>query len=250
MIEAQDHSSLNETAEAVARQIVGVEHGAKRTIIWTPLAYPSGSLVGVRLTHDGSTYSITDMASAYEEARSVRASKSFGRHASHVAEGAGVGFIDRTFFLRGVRKEQLAGAIVALANCAHTAATLSVFKQAALDAREAEEKLFARLSRLFGKVEVHRPVVGVSGTEWDVDAVVNIGGQTALFEAVGVSKQSIYATVAKYHDIARLPQAPVRIAAVQNRRELGSMLGVLSQAATVIEEATPDETVVQFAKAA
>lgn len=244
-------SVIADTADAVARQIVGVEHGPRRSIIWTPLAYPSGSLVGVRLTNGGSTYAISDMASAYEEARTARAQKSFASHAANVAESAGVGFREGTFFLRGLTQGQLPGAVIALANSAHTAATLSVYRQSALDAREAEEKLFQRLSRLFGNsLEKHKPITGVSGTEWDVDAVNTIDGQTALFESVGSSKQSIYATVAKYHDIARLPHAPVRIAAVRDRRELGSMLGVLSQAANVIEDETPDATVVQFARAA
>jgi hypothetical protein len=244
------HSSLSETAEAVARQIVGIEHGAKRSLIWTPLSYPSGSLVGVRLTNGGDTYSIGDMAVAYEEARCQRAHKSFGRHATALAESAGVGFDGRSFFIRDLRADSLPGAVIALANCAHSAATMAVHRQAVLDAHEAEERLFARLQRLFGSVERRRPIMGISGTEWTVDAVVRIGDKTALFDAVGSSRQSIYATVAKYHDIARLPEPPVRVAAVHERAELGSMLGVLSQAANVIEDDTPDDTVIQFARAA
>lgn len=250
MISPAGNSTLADAAEAVARQIVGVENGPRRSVIWTPMAFPSGALVGVRLTNGGSTYSISDMAAGYEEARAIRAHRAFAHNAPLVAKSAGVGFSDRTFFLRDLTQNQLAGAVIALANSSHTAATLCSFKQAALDAKEAEERLIARLGRLFGRVEAHKLIVGASGTEWDVDAVVSLGEQTVLFESVGASKQSIYATVAKYHDIARLPKAPTRIASVSDRRALGSMLGVLSQAATVIEDGTPDSTVLQFARAA
>lgn len=248
MIAASD--TLRETAEAVARQIVGVDHTSKRSLIWTPLTYPSGSLVGVKLTNGGSHYSLSDMAVSYEETRNVRAQRAFNRHAPKLAEESGVDFDKRAFTLRGIGREQLPGAVIALANCAHSAVTLAVHKQTVLDAKEAERRLFDRLKRLFGLTEEHKIIKGASGTDWDVDAAVTVNGRQVLFEAVGTSKQSIYAAVAKYHDIARLPEAPVRIASVSKREELGSMLGVLSQAASVIETATPDDTVIRLAAAA
>lgn len=231
------------------RQLVGADHTQQRSLIWLPIIYPSGSLLGVRLTNGGDTYALSDMALSYEESRNVRAQRAFNRHAPLVAEAAGVAFEQRSFLLRGIRAEQLPGAVIALANCAHSAVTLAVHKQAAADAREAEQRLFERLVRMFGHAEQHRTVTGASGTPWDVDAVVKVGDREILFEAVGSAKQSIYATVAKYHDIARLPYPPLRIASVNHREELGSMLGVLSQAANVIESDTPDSTIRQLVAA-
>lgn len=242
--------ALSETVEIIARQLIGVEHGEKRCLIRTPLMYPSGSLVGVRITNGGPGYSVTDMAAGFEEARSIRAIKSFNRHAPIIAASSGIDFDTRSFFLRDVSRDQLAGAVMAVANCSQSAAILIGHKQAAVDARDAEERLFARLERLFGHVEPRQHIIGVSGTEWEVDAQVRFGDQLALFDAVSPFKQSIYATVAKYHDIARLPHPPIRIAAVRSREDLGSMLGVLSQAANVVEDATPDSTIIQFASAA
>lgn len=242
--------ALIETVEYVARQLIGVEHGAKRCLLKTPLMFPSGSLVTVKITNGGPGYSVTDMATGFEEARAARAVRTFNRHAPIVAAASGVGFDTRSFFLRDVSRDQLVGAVMAVANCSQSAATLVSYRQSVLDAHEAEDRLFARLERLFGKVEPRQHIVGISGTEWEIDAQVRIGDQIALFEAVSPVKQSIYATVAKYHDIARLPHPPVRIAAVRSREDLGSMLGVLSQAANVVEDATPDATVIQFARAA
>lgn len=240
---------LSETADAVVRQLVGVDHTNRRSLIWLPITYPSGSRLGVRLTNGGDTYSLSDMALSYEESRNVRAQRAFNRHAPLVAEAAGVDFEQRSFRLSGIRQDQLPAAVIALANCAHSAVTLAVHKQAVADAREAEQRLFERLTRLFGHAEQHKIVTGASGTPWDVDAVVRIGDREILFEAVGSVKQSIYATVAKYHDIARLPYPPLRVASVSHRDDLGSMLGVLSQAATVIEQDTPDSTVRQLVAA-
>ena len=241
--------TLRETADAVARQLVGVDHTDSRSLIWTPLTYPSGSLVGIRLTNGGATYSLSDMAVSYEETRNLRAQRAFNRHAPKLAEESGVEFDRRSFLLSGIERDQLPGAVITLANCAQSAVTLAVHKQTVLDAKEAERRLFERLKRLFGVTEEHKIITGASGTDWDVDAAVVVNGRQVLFESVGSSKQSIYAAVAKYHDIARLPDAPVRIASVSKREELGSMLGVLSQAASVIETLTPDETVLRLATA-
>lgn len=242
--------ALSETVESVMRQLVGVDHGDRRCVVSTPLAFPSGTLVAVRVTNGGPGYSVSDMATGFEEAKVSRAVKAFNRLAPGVAAEAGVGFDGRTFSVRDVSRHQLAGAIIAVANCAQSVAILISHKQAALDKHDLEERLFERLERIFGKVEPRPIIRGDSGMEWEIDAAVETDGGLALFEAVTPVRQSIYATVTKFHDIARLPRPPVRLAAVPKREELGSMLGVLAQASTVIEDATPDTTVVQFSRAA
>lgn len=243
----QGQRDLSETVERVARQLVSVEHGARRSIVQLPMIYPSGSLVGIKVAHDGNGYSVTDRGVAADEAKLIRATRSFGAHAPMVAAEAGVEFDGGAFYLQRVAVDSLVGAVITVAHASYTSATLASHRQAAIDARDAEERLFARLGRLFGNVETHHEIVGASGTPWDVDAVVKADDKIILFESVLPRKQSIYATVAKYHDIARLPHAPIRVAAVSSREGLGSMLGVLSQAATVMEDGTPDSTIVRFA---
>ena len=189
------------------------------------------------------------MALGFDEAEALGAGRLFSKHAPIIAEESGVQFEGKSFVLRGVGSDRLVGVAIAVANSSLNATLLASHRQAARDARQTEAQLLARLQRIFGAVE-HMPIYGASGTEWDVDAVVRIGDRLALFDAVSPARQSIYATVAKFHDIARLEHAPTRFAAVSNRADLGSMLGVLSQAATVIEDATPDQTIVQFARAA
>ena len=55
----------------------------------------------------------------------------------------------------------------------------------------------------------------------------------------------------KFGDIARLGKdAPARIAIVHNKKEFGTLLGVLAQSANVVDEDVPNATIEKLAKAA
>jgi hypothetical protein len=55
----------------------------------------------------------------------------------------------------------------------------------------------------------------------------------------------------KFSDIARLGNdAPTRVAMVRNKKEFGTLLGVLSQAANVVDEDAPDQAIERLAEAA
>lgn len=242
--------ALSETVEHAARQLVGLEHGANRCLVQLPLAYPNGAMVVIRVNNGGPGYTVSDAGAAFEQARQIRGRPAFGRHGPVAAQEAGIEFDGRAFFIKDVSRDQVAGAIIAVANCSQTVAILVSHRQAAADARDAEARLFERLERLFGRVETQKKIIGASGTEWTVDAQVKVDDHIAVFDAVGASKQSIYAAVAKYHDLSLLEQPPVRVAAVKSRSDLGSMLGVLSQASNVVEDITPDSTLIRVANAA
>lgn len=218
--------------------------------VQTPLMYPSGSLVGVIVTMEPDGFSISDRGRAWEEAKNLKATRSFNSHATVIAKDAGVSFEGGAFGIRSVLPQHLSGAIATLANVAQGAAILAANRQAVVDANAAEERLIQRLSKLFGHIQVHQPIIGASGTEWDVDAIVKADDKVVLFESVLPRRQSIYAAVAKFHDIALAPEAPRRIAVVPNREDLGSMLGVLSQAASVVEDRTTDANLIRMAFAA
>ncbi len=241
---------ITDVIQRAVQRLVRVDHAPGAALVQTPLMYPSGSLVAVSVRVGPDGFSVTDSGVAWEEARQLKATRSFNAHAPVVAEDAGVHFEGGAFTLKAVPADRLTGAIATLANVAQGATILAANRQAVVDARGAEERLFKRLSKLFGHVEIHRPIVGSSGTSWDVDAVVHIDDKIVLFESVLPKRQSIYAAVAKFHDIARMPDAPRRVAAVHSRVELGSMLGVLSQAASVVEDTTSDDAFVRLALAA
>jgi len=239
-----------DVVDRAVQRLVKVEHAPGGVLVQTPLMYPSGALVGVNVRFGPDGFSVSDRGAAYEEARHLKATRSFNSHATAVAKDAGVHFEGGAFTLQSVPADRLSGALATLANVAQGAAILAANRQAAVDARNAEERLIHRLSKLFGHVQTHQPIVGASGTEWDVDAIVRTDDKIVLFESVLPRRQSIYAAVAKFHDIALAQDAPRRVAVVPDREVLGSMLGVLSQAASVVEDSTTDATLLRVALAA
>src|SRR5579883_550486 len=103
-------------AEDVARQLVTVEHRPIGSFIKTPLLYPSGSTVVVRVYESASRYFVTDDGLGYQEAELLGASHIYARHARVIADNAGVRFDSQAFFVLEVPRDRLPGAVVSIAN--------------------------------------------------------------------------------------------------------------------------------------
>jgi hypothetical protein len=78
------------------------------------------------------------------------------------------------------------------------------------DVSDLEERIQARLERLFGapSVEKEPSLIGVSSTPWPMTAVVRAHGKITVFQAVGSHANSIYRTSAAFRDLALLDRAP------------------------------------------
>ena len=235
-------TSFRDLIDSVARQLVSVSHDAGRSFISTPLMYPSGSSVVIRIEDAGRDFLVTDFGSGYEEASMLGAANIYARHAKGIAEHAGVGFDSHSFFLLRVSREQLAGAVAAVANCSQEAVNVAAYKIAEHKRKDASEVLYKRLVAVFAPPKVAKdvPIIGQSNTEWHVAAMVRGEHQTAIFEPVTAHHTSIFAASTKFHDIAAIEAAPARIAVVRKKADLKTYLAVLSQAATVIERDAPD----------
>jgi hypothetical protein len=101
-----------------------------------------------------------------------------------------------------------------------------------------------RLESAFGKPRVERDftIRGASTVEWDVVARVANDNVISVFDYARPHRNSVSTAAAKFHDIARLDVPPRRIVAVRNYLGMGNLLGLLSQAADVMEiESTTDE---------
>lgn len=169
---------------------------------------------------------------------------SYERHLRETADALGLA-VDRTSWasLATVEAEQqLAGAIAWLANGARRAFDRAFEARARRPDTERIERLAERLRRLIRGIEIEPSVevVGASNHHWQVDARIRRNGRQLLLELVTPHPSSVAATVTKFHDIARLPDAPGRIAVVPNLAAMGTLSGVLSQAANIVEETAPD----------
>lgn len=239
---------------AVSRELVSVEHNPAGTFVRTPLTYPGGSGVVVQVGETENQFYVSDFGMAFEEAESMGVTASvFSRYANAIAESTGTRFDNHSFFVLEASRAQLAGAIVAVANASQAAVVHAAFR-AADHTGQTDGLLFARLELAFrgrnAKVIREPKIYGHSATAWRVDALVRSGTHHSIFEAVSKYPASIAAASTKFHDIALNDNAPKRFAVVRSKAELGTYLGVLSQAANVIEESIANETIVKLAEAA
>lgn len=217
----------------------------ERILIDTPVMLATGTCVVVAVERTAaSRWLCSDLGLTHAESSFMGLAGCCERHLRETADELGLS-VDRTSWalLTIVEAEQqLVGAIACVANGARRAFDRAFEARAARPDTKRIERLAERLRRLIRGIEIEPSVevVGASNHRWQVDARIRRDGRQLLLELVTPHPNSVAATVTKFHDIARLPDAPGRTAVVPNREAMGTLLGVLSQAANVVEETAPD----------
>lgn len=247
--------------EDVARQLVAIEHDVSGAFIKTPLLYPSGATVVVRIQKGEGRYFVSDFGLGHQEADQYGAGLYYTRHAKPIAEKAGVGFDNQAFFIMEASRDQLAGAVVTIGNCSQEATMRAADALAEKTFEDKRDRLYDRLVAVFAKeigrttkvVSKNVKVLGHSNTEWPIATIVKLPhhGSPTIFEPVTNHHNSVATATMKFHDIALLGKAaPGRVAVIGKKREYGTFIGVLSQAASVVEEDVSDAAILRLAKAA
>jgi hypothetical protein len=238
------NTSLLAIAEEISR---GMSHALETqagVFISTPISYPSGASVVIMIEKSGDSFFVTDGGFGYQEAMMISASHSFVTVAQSLIKNTGVSFDRRSFFVAKATQEDLVPIVGAVANFSQRAVIETIFKHDAKKADRDKEILVSRLEYAFGVAKVSKDyeIRGASSVEWDVAAKVDAGNIVSIFDFAKPHKNSVVNAVAKFHDIARLENAPRRFISVANKNSMGEMLGLLSQAASVISLAdTPDD---------
>jgi hypothetical protein len=242
---------LKSTIDAVAQELVGVEYHSGAAFVRTPLMYPSGANVVIRVIEHGPIFDVTDMGLGYQEGELMGTSLVYARHARAIADNAGVRFDSEAFFFSEATREQLSGAIATVANCSQEAVALAAYKMAERRASDAAEQLHERLVRLFtpSKVVKNAAIYGASNTEYHVASLVRVEQKAAVFEPVANHPTSIAFASSKFHDLALLEQPPIQVAVVRKKKDLGTYHNLLAQVAHVIESDVSDDRIVRLAKA-
>ena len=242
--------------ESVARELVTVDSRADGAFITTPLLYPSGANVLVRVEAVSATeYFVSDYGLGFSESDMIGATSQFRRHAPQIAENAGIKFDSQAFFVARVSRDQLTGACAAVGNCSLEAVSFAALRLSDKRFADAADDLHRRLVSIFTEQHVLKdvPFTGASQTQWHVSNVVRLGTpggpdeHTTIFEPVTKHHASIAAAVTKFHDIARLDNPPRRVIVVRKKDDFGTYLGVLSQAADVVGRDVPDSTIRKLA---
>jgi hypothetical protein len=249
-----DSQKFNHLIDSVAREIVATEHRVGGSYIRTPLMYPSGSTVVVRIEQGDNRFFVSDVGLGFQEAELMGAGLMYSKPAHTIASDAGVMFDNQAFFVLEASREQLAGAVVTIANCSQHATMRAADALAEKTFEDRKVRLYERLVKVFEPKTVSKNVeiVGASHQKWQFATVVTLpNSRPTVFEPVTKHPNSIAAASMKFGDVALLKEdAPHRVAVVQNKKELGALLTVLSRSANVIDDNESNERIVRLARAA
>jgi hypothetical protein len=233
---------LRAAVEAAAHGMVDVRHLGDASFVSLPLHGPDGAPVTVHITRGITRFRLDDGGATHRALERLGLGRSFSSAASRVLTRGDLS-VTGNMIIGYADEDDLDRAIVDVGMAAWSVLD-RVYRNIDGEAEEELElTLRQRLTAIFGPSSLGdcRKIAGASCTEWEVSAVLRVGDQLAVFQAVSEHANSVYRASAAFHDLASLPAAPSLVAVVKSKEELGSRLGILSQIAHVIEEAQPDE---------
>ncbi len=236
------------TVEAAARSLLLIRHDGEISRVALPIFYPSGAAATVEVTQNGAKFLISDAGLAYREAELIGAENLFNRNAAPVAEQFGIDAGKRGFAV-SASAEQLAGAMADVAAASVQVAHRICERVAQRSEAAITAHLYERLVAVFGakKVVPEAEIAGASSHRWRISALVHVGGKDMAFEAVSNHHSSVYSSATMFHDLSLLERRPVPVAVVKDKASFGAYLGILSQAANVIEETASDIALTRLA---
>lgn len=222
---------------AAVENLVRASAWGNAYLINLPLAYPSGSTVGVKVTPQKGGYLVSDFGLGWREAEGYEAQRSFGAHAGRIKKHVGVEYGDDHEFYFFANERQLAAAIRRVGYASHRAA-IKAFNSIPEEAeQEIGAELFQRLRDTFGLENVSGDLrlAGASNITWPFAAQVLQGKRRVLFDVVSPKWASVVSTKSKFSDVRHLGAHTVPIAVVDSIDAMGKWLPLISQEAEVIE---------------
>jgi hypothetical protein len=196
--------TLSAIADEVARNLSSFVATSAGVFIRTPLAYPSGSTVVVRIDGSRNQFFVSDIGFGFQEAMMMNASHSYPHIARALVRDSDISFDSRSFFVAEAGTDELVGVVGAIANCSQRAVIETALKYEARKADSDRVILLERLQSAFGRLRVEKDVQvrGASSVEWEVTARVNSSDNViALFDYARPHKNSVTSVAVKFHAI-------------------------------------------------
>lgn len=234
-----DRTSIVDLTNTIIPSLVSFKAWGDASFVNLPMAYPSGSFVTIRLTHAPGGVRVSDSGFAYREIESFGAGRSFSKTAQSIAEEFDI-MVGRRSVFADVPEHEVERAILDVSAASHAIANKIVSKVSSEAEATITDELHARLDRLFPQTTYDGKVTGSSSTEWDVSAISQFDGESAVFQIVTNYPVSIFRTSTAFHDISALDRPPRLISVVKSKKELGKNYSILAQAGRVIEIDQPD----------
>ena len=246
-LQLQNDATLITVAEEISRQMAVASLRDGSVFIRTPICYPSGTSVVIQIDGSKDHYFVSDIGLGHQEALMVNASPSYCKIDRHLSQDTGVSFDNRSFFVAQSTRSDLPSVVSAVANLSLRAVIQTLIRLEEKKSDLEKTLLIHRLEDIFGRDRVSKDVsiFGASHLEWEVAARVSCDRIVSIFDHVKLHKTSVVSAVAKFHDIARLPDPPKRIVTVTDKASMADYLSLLSQAASVISLSEASDEVVR-----
>lgn len=229
------------TLDRIADALVHVRETPKGGTIVTPVLFPSGAHVSVRIVLESDHCLITDDGAAFAEADMMGAGDIFKRAGRTVAEEAGIRFNSYEIFEANASLETAPGIVAIIADAARRTIQITAERMAKRLFEETRVDVVDRLIDAFGPHSVRRdaPISGASTHGWTVDAFIDVGPGVAV-EVISPAPVSVSSSYMKLDDIRRLENAPRTVGALTSRRAFkADQLLILGRTARLIDARSP-----------
>ncbi|MEC5383077.1 hypothetical protein VSX64_19805 [Aurantimonas sp. C2-6-R+9] len=227
--------SLSSVAEEVARALAFAKSSNQGAMIVTPLIYPGGGRVVVRIAESENGYLVSDFGAARREADLLNGDRIFTRIARQVAMRFDVRFDSDMIFDIEVPRPALTMATMAVANAAKAAVQETAERLSERKADDQRRALWDKLDKVFPKLEVAREVtIRGASADWIFDASLISNGQRAVFDMVVPHNTAVHSAVSKFLDLRDMGiSSPQRIAVLSDEKATPHV-ALLSRTAKII----------------
>lgn len=214
--------------------------GSEGIYVPTTTLLPGGDLVGVMVSREGDDrFRVSDNGAGREailDAGVVTIVPADRRRANEIAGLGGLEVEGDSFVIRGVGADQLAAAVIYVADASRAWAQSVLDRESRRRERDVSETVQRKLELAFTPARVTREVtlLGASSSQHRFDFVVDLAGERrALFEIVTPAPASISSTHLKFFDLEREHHDWPREAVVESMADWNaSSLALLNQVAT------------------
>ena len=240
-----DIEALKSIADRVARELAYPQVHGNDVSIQTPIAFPSGKLISVRLLGGPRKFTVTDDGCAMREAETMGADDLCRREAKKVATELELSFNEWEIFEAQASHDRLAGLVSIVANAAALTLFRTVDKFTERFEMRRKEELSLRLTRIFGERNVRKDVeiIGASSKTWQFDASVKLSsGRDGFFSRVTPAPTSIAFAYSKFDDVSRVENVPFLAAVLDGKFTAGDQALLRRAARKVFLDSDPDSS--------
>ncbi|TIM97159.1 MAG: hypothetical protein E5Y34_21050 [Mesorhizobium sp.] len=237
---------LDASTQTVAKEVAQALAFAKETngvpMVVTPLLYPGGGRVVLRIEQSSEGYIISDFGSARREADLMGGSHLFNQIARKAADRFAVRYDSYMIFDMEIPREALVTAAIAVGNASKYAVEATADALSERRASDQRSILWDILKSSFPSGAVHKSEKFSGRSDaWEFDAVVQIDERPALFEIVTPYPASVNSAIAKFLDVKDIGAEKTIRVAVPTMPERTPHLTLLGRTARIISLDAPQD---------